>query len=70
MIRPIPWHRLPSEPIRDALPILRWQVENDTPPSAGIAALMLYVTLNFIAHKALAADEEEGVVAEATYTKL
>ena len=70
MIRSIPWHALPSEPIKAALPALRWQAENDVPPSAGIAALMLYVTLNFVARKALADDGEEGVVAEATYPEL
>ena len=70
MIRPIPWHGLPSEPIKAALPALRWQTENDVPPSAGIVALMLYVALNFVARKAMADDGEDGVVAEATYPEL
>ncbi len=70
MIRPIPWCRLPSEPVRAALPALRWQAQGDLAPSAGIAALMLYVALNFVAHPGLAADGSDGVVADATYDAL
>lgn len=70
MIRPLPWHRLPSQPVTEALAALRWQTENGAPPSAGIAALMIYVALNFVAHAALADDGADGVVAEATYPEL
>jgi len=70
MIRPLPWHRLPSQPVTEALAGLRWQTENGAPPSAGIAALMIYVALNFVAHTAPTDDGADGVVAEATYTEL
>lgn len=70
MIRPLPWRALPSEPVKAALPKLRWQIENGLPPSAGIAALMLYVALNFVAREEATEDGGEGVAAAATYTEL
>lgn len=70
MIRPIPWCRVPSGPVRAALPALRWQAEDGMSPSAGIAALMLHVALNFMARADHADDGSEGFVADATYTAL
>jgi DNA-binding transcriptional ArsR family regulator len=70
MISPIPWQRLPSKPVLEALPRLRWQPENGALPSAGIAALMLYVALNFVALRGNSADGSQCCVAEATYTEL
>lgn len=50
MIRPMPWHSLPSIAVREALPELIWQkTAAIQTPAANTSALMLYVALRFMA---------------------
>jgi len=70
VIPPSPWHQLPSAPVKDALPNVRWQADDDTPASAATAALMLYVVLNFMARPVTLADGTAARVSEASYDAL
>lgn len=48
MIKPLYWHRLPSDVILEALPGLLWKPSNRLSAASGTAALMLLVALHFM----------------------
>lgn len=66
----MPWRRAPSDPLRAALPALRWQPEGELAAATSAAALMLYVALLF---QSRIETQESGalvMVAHATYDEL
>ena len=69
-MRAMPWFRAPSEPVRAALPLLRWQPEGDLPAATSAAALMLYVALLFHARTETTEDGTLAMTAQATYDAL
>ncbi|WP_295521767.1 hypothetical protein [uncultured Pseudacidovorax sp.] len=70
MIRAMPWHRAPSEPVRDALPLLLWAPDGELAAATSAAALMLYVALLFQARTETQEDGTTAVIAHATYDEL
>lgn len=70
MIRPASWYRVPSGPLRDVLPLLRWAPEGELAAATTAAALMLYVALVFQAREETQEDGSTVVVAHATYDEL
>ncbi len=47
----LPWRAVPTEPIIPILPLLKWRSENGVTASRNAAALILYVTLIFVAER-------------------
>jgi hypothetical protein len=47
----LPWRAVPIEPIIPMLPLLKWRAENGVTASRNAAALILYVTLIFVAER-------------------
>jgi hypothetical protein len=70
VIRAMPWYRAPSEPVRAALPGLRWQAEGELSAATSAAALMLYVALLFQAQIEAQEDGSPAMTAQATYDDL
>lgn len=70
MIRAMPWYRAPSEPLRAALPGMRWQSEGELSAATSAAALMLYVALLFRARIETQEDGSSAMTAQATYDEL
>ena len=64
------WQRIPTTPVLDALPHIRWQRIDDRSPGAGTAALMLYVTLCFMADEKTSVEGFKSWEAEASYDRL
>jgi hypothetical protein len=70
MIKLKPWHRLPSEPVTNALPLLRWTSTGVATPAGETAAAMLYIALNFMAETGVNAHGRFASVAAASYVDL
>lgn len=70
MIKPSRWHRLPSEPVQAALPLMTWNTAAGAKPAGETAALMLYVALNFMATTWIDAQGQFNALAEGTYVEL
>lgn len=70
MIKPSQWHRLPSETIRAALPLLTWNTAEGAKPAGETAALMLFVALNFMAITWTDEQNQFHARAEGTYVDL
>lgn len=70
MIKPSQWHRLPSEPIKAALPQMRWSIAAGGTPAGETAALMLFVALSFMAETWTDDQSRFVAVATATYDDL
>lgn len=70
MIKLRHWHSMPAATVREALPRFTWQKVDDTPPSAGTAALMLWIALRFMAEKVLDEFNAHYWVSSASYDAL
>lgn len=70
MIKPSPWHRLPSVPVLAALSQLTWSAADGAKPAAETAALMLFVALNFMATTWTDEQNQFHALAEGTYVDL
>ncbi|HXS54007.1 MAG TPA: helix-turn-helix domain-containing protein [Usitatibacter sp.] len=69
MIKRKHWHRLPSRPVLDALPQLSWG-SGETSAARDAAALMVYVSLAFMAQREYLKPDTEVSIAAATYDAL
>lgn len=70
MIKLRHWHSMPAATVREALPRFTWQKVDTTPPSAGTAALMLWIALRFMAEKVLDEFNTHYWVSSASYDAL
>lgn len=70
MIRPSPWHRLPTVPVVAALPQMSWNTSTGALPAAETAALMLFVALNFMSTNWTDEQNQFHAMAEGTYVDL
>jgi DNA-binding transcriptional ArsR family regulator len=66
----LPWRAMPIEPLIPMLPLLKWRAENGLPASRNAAALILYVTLVFVAERKLHGTTLLGYRSGPTYTEL
>jgi hypothetical protein len=66
----LPWRAMPIEPLIPMLPLLKWRRENGLPASRNAAALILYVTLIFVAERRLHGTTLLGYRSGPTYTEL
>ena len=66
-----PWCAVPVEPLIALLPSLKWRTANGAPASTNAAALILYVTLIFVADARESGDPATVMYrATATYSEL
>lgn len=70
MIRRRFWHSVPAGPVGRALAQLTWKRSERRSPAAGIAALMLYVALNFSAEDREEYDGRSASLVQASYEDL
>ncbi len=70
MIRLSKWHRLPTEPVRAALPQMIWSRNDIRKPAAETASLMLFVALNFMASTSRDEQGQFHAIAAGTYLDL
>lgn len=70
MIKLSRWHRLPTEPVLEALPQMAWSRAGGVPPAAETAALMLFIALNFMVSTSTDEHNQFHAVAEGTYVDL
>ena len=70
MIRRRYWHQIPAAPLVPALQKLTWQRVGEISPASSIAALMIYVALNFSAEERAEVGGRSTALVAASYDDL